>query len=414
MLIAGAVLAPVSLAAPLQDEFVLWPDLGYFRAYPIETDERRFIAYATLDLGYDDNLFRLSDAPGVSVFGGDDRADVFAKLGVGARASVDLSLQKFNFNANVDRYMFDRFSLLDKWVYSADADWLWRIGDRLHGDIGYQRSQRLPDFAELQFASDDVILQQYAHASLALRLLSRIEARALAEETRYEHDDSARAALDNQVRAGTVGLVYTSPAETTVGVQHKVSEGDYPNRQVVGLIVVANQYRETESSFIFTKGFDSPGGFDLRVGQTERLHDEVPQRDFEGVTGRAHVRYAVRPKVTIDIAAFRELRAIEELSASYAIVSGGSLGPAWAPTVKTVLQVAYVYEEREFGGDPGFALTSLPPREDRTRAGRLAVGYKPSKNLQFGLSYEHGMRDANVLFADYEYNLVQLHIVGSL
>jgi hypothetical protein len=76
--------------------------------------------------------------------------------------------------------------------------------------------------------------------------------------------------------------------------------------------------------------------------------------------------------------------------------------------------LSYVYEEREFGGDPGFVLSRLPPREDETRAGRVAIGFKPSQNLQLGLSYERGTREANVRFADYEYNLVQLHVVGSL
>jgi len=44
------------------------------------------------------------------------------------------------------------------------------------------------------------------------------------------------------------------------------------------------------------------------------------QRDFNGTTGRAQLRYAPSAKVLLRFAAYRELQAIEDLSASYALV----------------------------------------------------------------------------------------------
>lgn len=401
-------------AATLNDEFVKWPSLGSYPAYPREADNRRIVVFANVDGGIDDNLFRVSDDFVGPILGIDEREDRYIKAGLGIHADTEVSRQRFSFDASGDRYMFDKFSDLDRWVYSGATNWHYEIGDRARGDLGYTYSVRLPNFAELQFASEDAIRQRYAHASMDLRVLSRVELRGLAEETRVDHDDEFFATLDNRVRAGTLGLVYVSPTLWTVGVQHKYSRGEYPNRQAVGLTIVDNEYRENESSVILTKVFDEPGGFDLRVGRTERKHEEVTQRDFDGMTGRAHLRYAPTAKVSIDAAAYRELRAVEELSASYAVVNGGTIGPAWAPTEKTVLQAAYVYERREFGGDPGFVLASLPPREDTTRALRVGLGYEPNVHFRIALSFEHGTRSANVALADYEYNLALLHLVASL
>jgi exopolysaccharide biosynthesis operon protein EpsL len=401
-------------AATLQDEFLKWPSLGSYPAYPLEPDDRKIIAFANVDAALDDNLFRISDDDTAPILGIAEREDRYIKAGLGIHSDLEFSRQRLTIDASGDRYMFDRFSELDRWVYSGAFNWHYEVGDRARGDIGYTYALRLPNFSELQFASDDAIRQRYAHASLNLRVLSRVELRGLAEETRVDHDDEFFATLDNRVRAGTLGLVYVSPTMWTVGAQHKTSRGDYPNRETIGTNIVDNEYRENESSIIVNKVFDEPGGFDLRIGRTERKHEEVSQRDFDGMTGRAHLRYAPTAKVSLDAAAYRELRAIEELSASYAVVNGGTIGPAWAPTEKLVLQASYVYERREFAGDPGFVFASLPPREDTSRGVRVGAGYEPNKHFRVGLSFERGTRSANVALADYEYNLAVLRIVGSL
>jgi exopolysaccharide biosynthesis operon protein EpsL len=410
----AALASTAASATTRDDQFVRWPGDGYFPAYPAVETEQKLLFYAKADAVYDDNLFRLSDDYITPVLGVDDRDERYAKPGIGLRVATEASRQQFAFNANAEYYLFDRFTELNRWVYAADAAWKWAVGDRLRGDLAYAQSLRLPDFAELQFASEDAIQQKAGHASATIKILSRVELRGLIEETRFDHADETQAALDNTVDAGTLGLVYVSQKNLTTGVQYKRTRGDYPNRQTVGANVVDNRYRENEASFILIKTFDEPGNFDVRVGHTERKHEEVPERDFDGVTGRLQWRYAMSAKVMLDFAAYRELQAVEEISASYADVKGGAIGPAWAPTEKTVLQAYYVDEKRNFGGDPGFVLTNTPPREDHSRSVRLAAGYQPSEHFRIGISYERGTRDSNVLYADYEYNLIVLRIVGSL
>jgi len=325
-------------------------------------------------------------------------------------ADLDVSRQKFELDVTADHYSFEEFSTLDEWLYYGAANWLWVVGSNLNGEIGYTRSLRYPDFSELQFASDDLVTYQYAHVGIDWRALTRMEVRALFEGMQYDHEEITRAYLNNRVAAGTLGVFYVGPNHGSIGVQYKVSDGDYPNRESVGLVTVDNQYRETESSIVMSKPFESKIGADLRVGYTQRRHEDVIQRDFDGVTGRLQLRYSPTAKVLVDFAAYREVQPVEDLTASYAVVNGASIGPTWAPTLKWVLQASYFYNERTLDGNPGFVLTAAPPREDRIRAGRVAVGYQPNRHVQATLSYELGNRTSNVVNADYEYNLAYLQL----
>src|SRR5712671_8041292 len=263
-------------------ESILWPNRGYFPAYARDESGRRISVYGRADIGVDDNLFRLSEQIDSAVLGGGGRDDKYAKLGAGLRGSLDFSRQQLRFDAYADHLSFNRFSVLDQWLYGGDADWLWAVGDRLKGVVGYAYDRALPDFGELQTLSNDVVTHQYAHASVNLRVLPKLEIRGLAEGSEYDHKDIARAELNNQVTSGTVGLVYVSASETAVGVQYKESRGDYPNRQHVGTLLIDNSYRESESSGVISKDFDARTGLNIRVGYTQRRHESLPARDFNG------------------------------------------------------------------------------------------------------------------------------------
>ncbi len=416
------VLAASALALPaagLADdlEYIMWPSEGLFPGFPDRELERPFSGYLITTVGWDDNIFRLTDeAPPVPVDADDEgsRDDLFAKIGAGVEGKVDFSRQSFRFDVSASHYAFDTYSLLDTWEYSGTADFFWVIGDRLKGAFGYTGSERLPDFGELQFASEDKVTSQYAHFGIDWRMLSRLELRLLAEGFEYSHADEAREELDNRVQAGTAGLFYVAPTGFSIGVQYRAAEGEYPNRQLVGATFVDNEYEEAEGSLVVQVPFATTGGFDLRVGHTERIHEDVEDRDFEGFTGRAQLRVAPSAKIFLDMAAYREIRAIEELAASYAVVSGGSFGPAWAITSKIVLQASYTYEQRDFEGDPGFVIVDAPPREDKSNIARLSLGYRPNYHFEGVLAFEHGNRTANVAFADYDYNLVTLTLKAAL
>jgi exopolysaccharide biosynthesis operon protein EpsL len=400
------MLAPLCSAA----DPVMWPSKGAFPAYPSEEDTRQISVAATATYTDDSNLFRVSDQAPPPVAGTDERGDRYLRGSLALNADLDISRQKILIDANADHYSFDQFSQLDDWLYYGAFNWLWVVGSHLDGKIGYTQSLRYPDFSELQYASDDLVTTQYGHLSLDWQALKWMAVRTLVESSEYDHKDFTRSYLNNRVLAGTLGVFYVGPSHSAIGAQYKVSDGTYPNRETIGPVTVDNQYRETESSVVMSTPFESKMSADLRAGYTQRRHEDVIQRDFDGVTGRLQLRYSPTPKVLIDFAAYREVQPVEDLTASFAVVNGASIGPAWAPTPKWVLQASYVYNERSLDGNPGFVLTDTPPREDRIRAARVAIGYQPNRHVQATLSFEQGSRTSNVVDADYDYNLANLQL----
>lgn len=398
-------------------EQLLWPSSGLFPAYPHVPSERGVRVYAFGDAVFDSNLFRLSEAAEPIPTAGDERneqSDRYVRAGAGVRADLDWSRQQLHFDLNASHYSFERYSVLDEWLYGGNFRWRWEAGDRFKGSMGYARSKTYPNFAELQFASQDLVTRQLAHFGIDMRVLSRVELRTLLEGARFDHDDPERHILNNRVVSGTAGLFYVSPLRTGVGVQYKVSDGDYPNRQAIDELLVDNRYRDTETSFAVTKPFETDIGLDLRIGYTQREHEDVPERDFSGATGRLQMRYSPTAKTSFYLVGYRELQAVEDLDASYADSRGGSIGPAWAPTSSIVVQLAYVYERRILAGNPGFAITGTPPREDRTRTGRASIGYEPNDNFNISVSHERGVRTSNVFAAGYDYNLTMVRIIVTL
>lgn len=409
MVAVACAMAPDASTAA---EPILWPHMGVFPAYERE-EEESFEAYGIAEATADENVFRVSDtAPLAS--GSDDRGDVFVRLGAGIRGHGEWSRQQLRYDLRGEHYAFDEFSELDEWLYDGSVSWIWAIGSRLDGVIGYAASRAYPDFAELQFASQDLVDRQYGQFGLNFKFLQRLQLRTLAEGTKYEHRDPGRAELDNEVGSATGGLFYMTPAETSIGVQHRFTQADFPNRQTIGPRRIDNHYEETESSFVVIKPPEFRIGLDLRVGYTERKHEDVPERDFKGATGRAQIRVAPTAKVVTYLTVYRELQAIEDLDASYALAKGASFGPAWAPTLRTVVQLTYVYEERSLEGNPGFVIAATAPREDTTQIARASFGYRPNEHFEAALSYEYGERDSSLDVADFDYQRVTLRLTASM
>lgn len=397
-------------------EDMLWPDQGRFPGYPFEPDTRRVQFSVSGGVYHDDNVFRLSDSAVVPP--GFSKSDTIYRVGVGFKADLPVSQQRFLFDAKVDNFTFDRNSDLDHLAYRAGAAWKWQLGRQLTGDVGYTRRRFLSDLGEIQAPLKDLITEDRLYASGGFAFTPRWRVRGAAEWFKWDHSAASRDVLDLRVSSLTAGLDYVTPAQNSIGGQLKFSHGNYPNRQFFPAGTVANSYNEYEASAVLHWILTGKTVMDARVGYTRREHDEVPARDFAGGTGRLSFDWAAGAKTLINVSVWREIQPAEQeatalqAAASYLLSTGISIGPSWAPTSKLVFQAKAVHEKREYQGDPGIAFgvfTGPAPgvqREDTFNGLRVAAGYTPRRNLQFSLSAERGDRSSNVLLRDYEYNRV--------
>lgn len=408
-IVAVALACVPASAWPFQTtDDINWPREGAFPAYPVEGPDGRRVQFSVSGgLYHDSNLFRLSDsADAQSVLGTGKKSDNVYRLGAGLKADLPVSRQRVLLDAHVDYYDYDRFGVLDHAAYRAGATWKWQAGNQLSGDVGYARRRYLASLAEIQAPVRDLVTQDHAFARGGFLVTPRWRIRGELDWSKYDHGEATRNALDSRITSVTAGLDYVTPANNSVGGQVKYSEGDFPNREFVAGSFVDNQYRETETSLVMRWMVTGKSTLDARLGYTSREHDQVPQRDFDGVTGRLGYDWMPGAKTRLSFAAWREIRSYEDISASYILSKGASFGPSWAPTEKIVLQGRLVHEKRLFEGDPGIVLATGPQREDTFNGLRLSAGYSPRRNVELAVGLDRGDRNSNVTGRDYDYTAV--------
>lgn len=412
--IAAAVLAcfPAAVSAVQITDELYWPDQGKFPAYSAETDESR-VRFSIFGGVYrDSNPFRLSDSTDPqTTIGSTSKADTVYRAGAGLKADLPFyERQRVVLDFQAENINYHNFDVLDHTAYRARGAWNWAAGNQWSGTVGYSQRKFLASLADIQAPIKDLVTENYAFAGGGFRFTPRWRIRGALDWIKWDHSDPTREALDASIPSGTIGLDYVTPLGNSVGVQSKYSVGDYPNRQVVAGSLVDNSYKELESSAVMHWILTDKSIFDARAGYTNRQHDQVPQRDFDGFTGRVTYDWFVGPRTLLNFAIWREIRSTEDVSASYILSEGWSLGPAWAPTSKIVLQAKYIREDRDYRGDPGFVASGAAPREDTFRGVSLSLGYAPRRNIQLSVSAEGGDRESNLFAADYDYAAVSANV----
>ena len=86
------------------------------------------------------------------------------------------------------------------------------------------------------------------------------------------------------------------------------------------------------------------------------------------------------------------------------------MSPSLALTDKINLSGSLGYNIRDYLGNPGIVLGTLPNRRDRVRSISAAALYRLDRAITLGLSMLHEARSSNVTFADYKVNVVQLNV----
>ncbi len=396
-----------SWAFELIDEFI-WTESGRFQAYPAPAPDGRTVRFSAFTgVMRDNNLFRLSDTVPVGTIGASQRSDTIYRYGAGVDVDMPVSRQRLLFNAQVEQRKFDNFGALDHTAYRLGGVWRWMIGNEWSGDIGYDRRKAIADFGDLQLRVKDLITTDHAYANAGYLLTPRWRVRGGAETWEYAHSESLRASLAHRLDSGTVGLDYVTPAANSIGGQFKYSEGSFPNQEVVAGTLVNNDFREYEASVVAHWVPTAKSTLDARLGYTRREHAQFSQRDFDGFTGRLAYDWFVTAKTVLNLAMWREIRSYEDVTSSYLLSHGISVGPSWAPTEKIVLHAKLLFERRDFEGDPGVPLgTGTVQREDKVKAISLSAGWSPRRNIELTIATEKGDRSSNVPGLDYDYTTV--------
>ena len=429
---ASTLAAAVSSVLALSTSSAAWsvqtledfrfPESGVYPAYPASSAEtgRNFHLYTYGGLYRDTNLFRLPESAG-------PQADSWRRLGVGLRAEVPVSRQRFMFDAQVDNNKFSNFSILDNTGTRLRGTWNWELGNSLQGDLGASRERAMAGFGQVQAITSNEATQDRVFGSANYMLSPSVRLRAAGNHVRYKSSDAARALFDNEQTDAIVGADYVSGLQNSIGVQVRRSHGAFPNQQVTTTTgttttttTINSQYEETEPSVAVHYNIGGKSSLDGRFGYTKRTHDQLPARDYHGSTGNLIFHWSPTAKTLIDTTLFRETRPFVtsgigailtsvDSTAAYVVARGIRFEPRWAVTDQVTLQVQLLDERDTYKGDPTTAAITSADREDRFRAGVIGAGWSPLRPLLLALSFERGQRTSNIPGRDFKYDAVSLN-----
>ena len=392
--LAASLLAPAVALAFETVDTLPWPSSGRFPAYGSEATGAPTDLWLQAGVMYDDNILRLESGA---------LDDTVMRFGGGFRTAQRVyGRQTLIVDARADYYMFDRFDDLDHLGYSAAGDWRWEIGNKLSGSIVLGRERRLADLGETQSAVRSIVTGTRLTASAGSLVTPSLRLRGGVGASRSERD--TRDDAETRAASAIAAIEYVSGLGNTVGVEVRAADGDAPvDEEITGVALVNNDFEEREVALVAAYSLGPRLRADGRLGRTTREYSELPSRNFEGTTWRFGGEWLPGNKTSLALAFFKEPRSIIDVAASHVLVKGVTFGPSWAPTAKLVLSARLLREEREFEGDPRFAVGLEPLRDETIDALRFGIGWEPQRHWQVVVALDTGKRSSNFAGRDYDF-----------
>jgi len=357
---------------------------------------------------YDSNVFRFSgEDEARAQTGSTNMSDIISRGGAGLRARIPVSLQTMRFSGWLERDHYNRFDQLNHNAADADAAWDWQAGRRFSGtlDAGYSRGIR--SFDENQTVEKDLRTGRRASADAGMRFANDWKALVGADwhSTNYDQSDN----LDRRVTTTFGELQYLSLRNTRLGLraEHTIGNVDQTETLPNGSIA-SDDYSQNQYSAVVGWEGSSKSYLKGRLGYTQRNYDDIPARDFGGVTARATYHWQPTVLTGFRFSAWRELQSLDDQIATYVVSRGASVEPIWKPTTWITVRGRLAAETRDFQGDRTGAGGS--DREDKVRTVGVGIDYALRRNLALSLDAKHEFRNSNVDQSDYDYDQISAGI----
>jgi len=359
------------------------------------------------NLTHDSNVFRLSDKIDAGGQLGDSRrADNVSTTSLGFFLDAPYSLQRWQLAYTWYRANYSHFNDLDHDGYIGKASWLWAVTPELTGDVGYNQSRGLSSFANIQGRQPDLVTTKMAYANGVWMVTAalRVHGQAVGAETQHT---GLRAVNDLRTRAAETGISFVNKAENRIGIAVRAEHGENPNTdQVIGGVVFNNEYNQ-ESIGIQGK-WDVTGNsrLDGRLDYTRRRYEQFSERNYSGPTWRVIYTWAPTGKTTIATTLWRDVAPLEDITASFVLVTGIAVKPEWNVTEKVSVRgnLSYArWEYQELFGDDF---------EHRVKNASISVLWRAARHITLSGGLTREVRTSTLPTGGYKVDtaMVEAHV----
>jgi exopolysaccharide biosynthesis operon protein EpsL len=363
----------------------------------------RLEVYASENITYDSNVFRLPDS--VVPAGFDGRSDRYLVHTLGVNADIPVSLQRFQASYSKFWTRYRRFDHLDFDGHNGSARWLWVLTDpRLDGDVGYTETIGLASFATFGGTTADVMKTRQAFASANWQVTPRWIAHAGIMGTERTHGDPARSIHDIESKSGELRLSYVTPAENRIGVGLRAEDGNAPSENIVDGEVFDNAYRQFGVGIVGRWTVTGHSRLDGRVEYVKREYDQFQERNYSGPAWGVTHTWTPTGKLTIVTTLRRDIAPLDDIQTAFVTSTGASVRPRWDVTPKFAVVGHADFARWKYKADPAHG----GEYHHDIRAFGLGFAWTPFQRVVITGNAQREVRDSSLGDADYGVNVYTL------
>lgn len=371
-----------------------------------------------VDTTYDDNVYRFSNAEQAkAVIGTSSTSDTILRTELGLAVDLQLSRQLISLTGSVSKSQYNRFDLLNNDVKSLGLVWDWQLGNDFFGEVGFSDAEIFSGFNELRTASINIRNDQQRYVTANWQLHPSWIASVNLSSSISENSLEVFEFFNNEYESLQVGIQYTNPRGTQLGLAYRDSTRLYKNNGIDRLVFFGDENNKKEL-LVNAAWLPTPkiristrlSKVDLEYNNTE-FSNILPKRSFSGINKRVRVDYLVSGKTSVSFSVYDEIFEVEQLSSTFVKYKGVSIEPSWKPTDKLNLTASWEVVNRDFLGDSGIASVNplfLLDRDDRTDSKSISLSYLPTSKSLVRLTYSAADRKSNFDAFSYEFNMLNL------
>ena len=339
-------------------------------------------------LQYNSNTFKLADGATNG-----NANSITRTVGVGLNVDKSYGLQRIVIDGNVTRYLYDQYGSLDATSHQLSAAYGWRLTPSLGGNLIYRHNDVPNDFADVGFqTTSNLRTTSEKRADVDLRpdalirpTLAVYEVVEKSERPTFQQENSTTRSID-------ASIVYGYAASSSIAPYVRTARGNYQDTVFDPTQLLASSFHEREAGLRFRWLVSGVTDVSGQIGWIDRTHNDVPSRDFSGVTGRLNVLYTLTGKSTLEAYANRQLYSSQSAIASYIDQQDLTIAARYLATGKISLRPRISYLRRVFKGAP-FAVSS--ELHETTRTTSLDVSWAAMRSFDLTLVIAREVRRAN-------------------
>jgi exopolysaccharide biosynthesis operon protein EpsL len=346
---------------------------------------RPYVGYA---VAHDDNVLGAGDGvdrPGEVVSSTSRRAEA------GVLVDKRIGQQALSAALQFTRTSYEQLPELNNDGKDLRLNWNWHVGNHLDGNVGATYVQALAPFVNFHGRERNLRSERREFADGRWLLHPSWRMRAGVSRDTLAYDLDAQQAGNRVENVGELGLDYLAHSGSTIGTQLRHTRGEFPNRQQLGALSVDNSYDQDELKAKVSWLITGKTQLQFLGGLVQRKHDAFAARDYRGLNARLNANWQASAKLGVALASWREIGALDDVTASYTLNQGASLGSTWDLSDKLRLDGQLKHETSDYSGTAVIA-SLLPERKDTVRRATFGLVYKPTVHLRLGAQAYHDER----------------------